>query len=107
MARKLSPKIKAGIRRRVRILSVVLLVFVALQLIPFEWLGGSASFGRGDLNLWRPSDDRLPIVYSPGYNISLWGLEKLHPFDSKKYEHVFEKLRERFGWTEKDYISPK
>ena len=27
----------------------------------------------------------LPIVYSPKYNITAFGFEKLHPFDSQKY----------------------
>lgn len=31
---------------------------------------------------------RLPIVYSPKYNIGFLGLERLHPFDSRKYEKV-------------------
>ena len=32
------------------------------------------------------------IVYHPDYNISFCGLEKLHPFDSKKYGNVFTRL---------------
>lgn len=34
----------------------------------------------------------LPIVYSPRYNISFCGLEKVHPFDSQKYGRVFNYL---------------
>ena len=37
----------------------------------------------------------FPIVYSPGYNISFCGLEKLHPFDAKKYLRVFQGLTKR------------
>ncbi len=37
------------------------------------------------------------IVYSPKYNIGFYGLEKLHPFDSKKYGRAWKLLRERFG----------
>jgi hypothetical protein len=29
-------------------------------------------------------NDQLPIIYSDNYNISFYGLEKLHPFD--RYE---------------------
>lgn len=36
--------------------------------------------------------NKFPIVYSPGYNITACGLEKLHPFDSCKYKRVFESL---------------
>ena len=31
----------------------------------------------------------FPIVYSPGYNITACGLEKLHPFDSTKYKRIW------------------
>jgi histone deacetylase 11 len=30
----------------------------------------------------------LPIVYHPGFNITLFGLERLHPFDSCKFHKV-------------------
>lgn len=33
--------------------------------------------------------DITNIVYSPSYNISAGGIEKMHPFDSKKYGRVF------------------
>ena len=31
----------------------------------------------------------FPIVYSPGYNITACGFEKLHPFDSTKYRRIW------------------
>lgn len=34
----------------------------------------------------------MPIVYHPGYNIKLLGIEKLHPFDSCKFEKVVSGL---------------
>lgn len=37
---------------------------------------------------------RLPIVYSPVYNITFMGLEKLHPFDSGKWGKVIHFLKE-------------
>jgi hypothetical protein len=30
-------------------------------------------------------DVKIPIIYSPKYNITFFGVEKLHPFDSTKY----------------------
>jgi histone deacetylase 11 len=30
--------------------------------------------------------NKLPIVYSSDYNITACGIEKLHPFDSCKYQ---------------------
>ncbi len=47
-----------------------------------------------DLGGW-PADTQLPICYSPAYNISFWGLERLHPFDSKKFQHVLALLEAR------------
>ncbi|MEQ8790771.1 MAG: histone deacetylase [Pirellulaceae bacterium] len=37
------------------------------------------------------------IVYSRRYNIGFFGLERLHPFDSRKYGRAWRVLRERFG----------
>uniref|UniRef100_A0A671NA92 Histone deacetylase 11 n=2 Tax=Sinocyclocheilus anshuiensis TaxID=1608454 RepID=A0A671NA92_9TELE len=36
----------------------------------------------------------LPIVYSPEYNITFMGLEKLHPFDAGKWGKVIRFLKE-------------
>lgn len=36
--------------------------------------------------------DQWPIVYSPSYNISFLGLEKMHPFDSGKWGKVYQFL---------------
>jgi hypothetical protein len=35
---------------------------------------------------------RVQIVYSPLYAIDLGGLEKLHPFDIRKYEKIYKQL---------------
>ena len=37
------------------------------------------------------------IVFSPQYDITLFGLERLHPFDSRKYGRAWAALREEFG----------
>lgn len=42
----------------------------------------------------------VPLIYSPGYNISAFGLERLHPFDSMKYNRIHawllrQRLRQR------------
>ena len=38
------------------------------------------------------TDSRLPVVFHEDYDISLMGLQKLHPFDSCKYGKVFKFL---------------
>ena len=43
----------------------------------------------------RPGE--LKIVYSPHYNISFFGIEWLHPFDSRKYGRAWRLLRRQFG----------
>lgn len=40
---------------------------------------------------------RLPIVYSEEYDMSLLGIEELHPFDTKKYGKVYKALIAQAG----------
>lgn len=35
---------------------------------------------------------QLPIVYHPIYNISFYGIERCHPFDSRKWGRVYDML---------------
>lgn len=35
-----------------------------------------------------------PIVYHPIYNVRAWGIENLHPFDTKKYEKIEAVIKE-------------
>lgn len=37
--------------------------------------------------------DQLPIVYSPQYDITFGGLERLHPFDSAKWGKIVRLLQ--------------
>ena len=39
------------------------------------------------------------IVYSRHYNIGFYGVERLHPFDSRKYGRAWKRLRHHFGST--------
>lgn len=43
------------------------------------------------------------IVYAPQYNIGFFGVERLHPFDSRKYGRAWAGLRERFGARLRDH----
>ena len=36
------------------------------------------------------------VVYSRNYNIGFWGIERLHPFDSRKYGRAWKLLRRHF-----------
>src|SRR5438552_3539300 len=37
------------------------------------------------------------IVYHPNYDIGFFGIERLHPFDSKKYGRAWKLLQQHFG----------
>lgn len=39
---------------------------------------------------------RMPLFFNPSYNISLFGVEKLHAFDSTKWGKVFQALALKF-----------
>uniref|UniRef100_A0A914Y3H8 Histone deacetylase domain-containing protein n=1 Tax=Panagrolaimus superbus TaxID=310955 RepID=A0A914Y3H8_9BILA len=57
-----------------------------------------------DSNLRRTiSSTQWPIIYSPHYNITCFGLERCHPFDSTKWGKVF-KICEDAGWLTKENI---
>lgn len=47
----------------------------------------STSYGDVSTSFWL-SLDQLPIAYSDAYNIRFFGIEKLHPFDSCKFQKV-------------------
>ena len=40
-------------------------------------------------------DVQQPVVYSPMYNISFFGLEKVHPFDAAKFRKIVSALRKQ------------
>src|SRR5687768_128817 len=44
------------------------------------------------------------IVYHPDYNIGFYGLENLHPFDSKKYGRAYQALENSLGKRLIDYV---
>lgn len=49
----------------------------------------------------------VPLIYSPSYDITAFGLEKLHPFDSKKYRRIRDWLVKQGLRRRRDFISPK
>ena len=49
----------------------------------------------------------VPIVYHPRYNITAFGLERLHPFDSRKYRRIHDALVARGLRQPRDYVRPR
>ena len=43
----------------------------------------------------KPAAKKKPIVFSKAYDIGVKGMEKLHPFDMRKYSNVFNELVKR------------
>ena len=50
---------------------------------------------------------QLPLVYHRYYNISFWGFDRLHPFDSKKYGKVYDYLVNKVGINPESFHVPK
>eukprot|EP00741_Cyanophora_paradoxa_P022918 tig00021525_g22138.t1 len=53
------------------------------------------------------SGPKLPIVYSEKYNITFFGLEKLHPFDAAKYAKVYKYLIESKAVRHEHFVRPE
>lgn len=48
----------------------------------------------------------IPIVYSPKYKISVYGMEKFHPFDIAKYDKIYNGLKKDGYVTKDNVVSP-
>eukprot|EP00249_Psilotum_nudum_P002138 c15025_g1_i1 orf=83-1105(+) len=49
---------------------------------------------------------KIPMVYSPSYNIAFLGLEKLHPFDSSKWGRIRDILVKRGTLNPNNVVEP-
>jgi histone deacetylase 11 len=49
----------------------------------------------------------IPLVYSPAYNITAFGLERLHPFDSRKYRRIHDWLIRQGLRQPGDFLAPQ
>lgn len=52
------------------------------------------------------SNGLVPLIYSPHYNFTAFGIEKLHPFDSKKYEKIHRELVRSGLREDNDFLRP-
>ena len=50
---------------------------------------------------------KLPLVYHNDYNIGFFGLENLHPFDSKKYGKIYKYLIDKVGIDKNQFHKPE
>jgi histone deacetylase 11 len=50
--------------------------------------------------------DKIPIIFSPRYDMGVLGIERLHPFDSRKPGKVYAWLVERTGIDRRKFYAP-
>ncbi|HXW86177.1 MAG TPA: histone deacetylase [Candidatus Bathyarchaeia archaeon] len=67
----------------------------------FQSLKPSVEFEKAE------SVKKIPIIYSPNYDISFFYLEKLHLFDTCKYSKVFNTLAKKCNFTQKNCFGPR
>ena len=72
----------------------------ALNDIDFDALTYDAKKKRKD------SDRLVPLFYSKGYNISAFGLERLHPFDGSKYQKIYDSIKRDGLRNAEDFTRP-
>jgi histone deacetylase 11 len=57
------------------------------------------------LAAWQPA--MIPVIYHPAYNITAFGLERLHPFDGRKYRRIHDSLITRGLRRSRDFLGPR
>ena len=50
---------------------------------------------------------KIPIIYSKHYDITVLGLQKLHPFDSEKYGKIYKYLVKKVGIAKNRFYIPE
>ena len=86
------------------------------------WKMGAAALAAGTVVLGASRIVRLPpdpaprdgvavggavVAYSPGYRVSFFGIERLHPFDIAKYDKIAQHLVEEGLVGEDDFFIPQ
>jgi len=52
------------------------------------------------------SKDKIPVIYSEHYNIKLFGIQKLHPFDTEKPDKIHRFLKNEFNLSVDQFYEP-
>lgn len=89
-------------QRRARVMSAIIAVAVGATLLaPLAWF--SRPPPRPDPTPGHPLPGGAFVAYSPGYRVSFFGLERMHPFDIRKYDRIAAGLVERGLVGENDF----
>lgn len=85
----------------------MLFIFAALSAGTLAW-EANADDGKPAQNAELPSSatGRVPLVYDSRYDITAFGIEKLHPFDGKKFSGIHRFLLENKLSNQADFTSP-
>ncbi len=70
----------------------------------FGFVNVSCSLSGAPVAPQKPSP--IPIVYSSKYKISVFGMEKLHPFDIAKYDKIYKGLKKDGYVSKASVIDP-
>jgi histone deacetylase 11 len=49
----------------------------------------------------------IPLIYHPAYNVTAFGLERLHPFDGRKYRRIHDALVARGLRRAREFVRPR
>lgn len=49
----------------------------------------------------------IPLIYSPRYNVTLFGLERLHPFDGRKFDRIRKHLLKSGVRAGEQFLTPE
>lgn len=74
-----------------------------------SWLGYELLadvFDPQSVEEWQ-AEGLVPLIYSSRYNITAFGLERLHPFDGCKFKHIHKELIEQGFRAETQFLSPR
>lgn len=85
-------------KKKILIGLLIFLLLVALGLF-FIFKESSDDWANGGNN-------KIPIIYSDNYNITLLGVQKLHPFDSEKYGKIAQYLIDDLGIKKEQFYAP-
>ncbi|MCK4668446.1 hypothetical protein KAU33_16960, partial [Candidatus Dependentiae bacterium] len=77
------------------------IMFSIILIIVGVFLMSSGKIGK------QTNQKKVPIIYSKHYNIRLFGIQKLHPFDSEKYGRVYRYLKKRFELKKVNFYQPE
>ncbi len=76
-----------------------------LSIIVFSFFSTSCGNAVQSNKAMTPKNT-IPVVYSPKYKISVFGLEKLHPFDIAKYDKIYAGLLKDGLVTKSTVVNP-